>query len=313
MATFLSSGLLLAALLQAPPAPNDSLRAAWWARVAADSTDATAWLGLGRAYLRRARDYHAHGASGIDSVAARAALDSAEQTLERAARMSGDTPAGDSARVLQLFTHGERGYLEWEAMGADAATAVWTRIPATLRLPPVLEELGENLLRACPQRGILFTAQDVDTHAAWYMRFSRGLRPDLVVVPLARWRGDSVFRRRLLRAELQDVPRPVSLRSLGQSRALCASMGFERPPQPPGATGGELSWNKRPLVWVAGRERRGDRVPAQDFVFAALRLAVDQQETWTAPALTLYRRAADNVSDLCRPLRTFGLRDEVGC
>jgi hypothetical protein len=66
-------------------------------------------------------------------------------------------------------------------------------------------------------------------------------------------------------------------------------------------------------VWVAGVERKGDRVPAEDFVFAALRLAIDQHETWSPPAVAIYRRAADVTSALCRPLETFGIKSEVGC
>src|SRR2546430_17271596 len=67
-----------------------------------------------------------------------------------------------------------------------------------LRVPPVLDELGENLLRACPAGGVLLTAGDADFYAAWYMRFARGLRPDLLVIPLAAWRSDPVLRARLV-------------------------------------------------------------------------------------------------------------------
>lgn len=306
MATFLFSGLLALAT-QAPPvaAAGDSVRAAWWARVAADSTDGRAWLGLGQAYLQLAAEYHLHRGAP-DSNRARATLDTAEHALLRAGRWTAGTRAADSAQLFLAFSYGERAYLDWEAGGQGAATAAWHKLPETVRLPPVLEELGENLLRACPRGGILFTANDIDTQTAWYLRFVRGLRTDLLIVPFARWRGDTVFRRQVVR-ELKV--RDASLRGLAEGRALCASMAFERPPE----ARPQVKWHKRPLVWVAGRETKADRVPAQDFVFAALRLALDQHETWTAPALAVYRRAAGNVSDLCRPLRTFGLRSEVRC
>ena len=145
----------------------------------------------------------------------------------------------------------------------------------------------------------------VQTCALPILRFSRGLRPDLVIVPFDRWRGDSVLRNRVLR-ELKT--RDASLRALSQSRAVCASMGFERPPDERA-----VKWNKRPLVWVTGKETKADRVPPQDFVFAALRLAIDEHETWGPPAVALYRRAASNASGLCKALDTFGLKDEVGC
>jgi hypothetical protein len=308
MATFLFSGLLALTAQAFPgavPAPDDSLRAAWWARVAADSTDGQAWLQLGKVYLRLAAQYHGHR-TAPDSLAAHATLDTADHVLARAARLTAGTRAGDSAQLYQTFAFGERAYLDWEANGQGAATAAWHKLPESLRLPPVLEELGENLLRACPQGGILFTANDSDTQAAWYLRFVRGLRTDLLIVPFERWRGDSVFRRHVLRELKVRTP---TLRGIAEARALCASMGFERPPE----ARPSVKWNKRPLVWVAGRERKGDRVPANDFVFAALRQSLDQHDTWTAPAIAVYRRAVSNVSDLCRPLRTFGLRKEVGC
>ena len=304
MATFLYKAALVL-LLQSPD--PDTVRAGLWARVAADSTDAPAWLELGRAYLQRSAEYHAHKQpTPVDTVFAHATLDTAQMAFDRAARWSPGTRTADSARVFRVYTFGERAYVDWEASGTAAATLTWHTLPETLRLPPVLEELGENLLRACPHQGVLFTAGELDTQAAWYLRFARGLRPDLVVIPMDRWRTDSVLRNRVLR-ELKTRDR--SVRALSQTRAVCASMGFERPPEVRPA----VKWNKRPLVWVTGKESKADRVPARDFVFAALRLAIDEHETWTQPALALYRRAADNVGALCKAFDTFELGSEVGC
>ena len=294
----------------APPSPPDTLRAALWGRVAADSTDGAAWLEIGRAYARLAAAYHAHRAPP-DTGWARAVLDTADLAFDRAARWSAGTRTADSAQVFRVDTWGQKAYLAWEVGGVEAATAAWHALPETLRPPPVLEELGENLLRACPRQGVLLTAGDADTQAAWYMRYARGLRPDLLILPLALWRSDTVFRRRVLRdAKLRTAGgSDAALRAFAEQRPVCASMAFERPPD----MRAQLSWKSRPLVWVAGPEPKADRVPPQDFVFAALRLALDQHDTWSAPALTLYRRAADITSALCRPLGTFGLKAEVGC
>jgi hypothetical protein len=317
MATFLCSGVLVALALQAPPAlsppQSDSLRAALWGRVAADSTDGVAWLEIGRAYAQLAARYHAHRAvppPAPDTAWAGAALDTAEQAFARAARWSAGTRTADSAQVFQVYVWGQRAYLAWETGGPGAASAVWQALPTALRPPPVLEELGENLLRACPRQGVLLTAGDADTQAAWYMRYARGLRPDLLILPLAAWRSDGVFRGRILRdARIRALSGDAALRTFAERQPVCASMAFERPPD----IRGKLSWRSRPLVWVAGPEPKDDRVPPQDFVFAALRLALDQHDTWSAPAVALYRRAADITSALCRPLETFGLTTEVGC
>ncbi len=304
MATFLCNAAAVLALLQSPR--PDSARAELWAKVAADSTDGAAWLELGRAYLQRATDYHTHKKPvTVDTVLAHATLDTAQLAFERAARFSTGTRTADSARVYRVYTYGERAFIDWESAGTIAATLVWHGLPEELRLPPVLEELGENLLRACPHQGILFTAGETDTQAAWYLRFSRGLRPDLMIVPFDRWRGDSVLRHRVLR-DLKT--RDPSLRALSQPRAVCASMAFERPPDER-----SVKWNKRPLVWVTGRETKADRVPPQDFVFAALRQAVDEHETWTPPVTAIYRRAVTNAGGLCKAFETFKLGDEVGC
>ncbi len=312
MGTFLYSAAVAALALQAPAPATDSVRAALWARITADSTDAQAWLEVGRAYVQVVGRYHTHRTPASpplpDTAWARAALDTADQAFARAARFGRGTRAADSALVFRVYAWGQKALLAWETGGAEAATTAWHALPETLRLPPVLEELGENLLRACPRRGILLTAGDADTYAAWYMRFARGLRPDLLILPLAAWTGDSVLRGRVLREARQ---RGSGLQALAERRGgpLCASMGFERAPE----LRPKVRWNTRPLVWVAGTELKSDRVPAEDFVFAALRLAIEQHDTWSPPAVALYRRAANVTSALCRPLGTFGIRAEVGC
>jgi hypothetical protein len=294
MGTFLCSAVVASLALQAPAFP-------------ADSTNGQAWLEVGRAYALIAAGYHAHRAP-VDTAWARAVLDTADQAFARAVHFGRGTRAADSAQVFRVYLWGQKALLAWETGGADAATAAWNALPEALRLPPVLEELGENLLRACPRRGVLLTAGDADTYAAWYMRFARGLRPDLLIVPLAVWTGDSVFRRRVLRDARQRDP---ALRAFAERRGgpVCASMGFDRAPE----LRPRVSWNTRPLVWVAGKEPKGDRVPAEDFVFAALQLAIEQHDTWSPPAVALYRRAADATPALCRPLGTFGIKAEVGC
>src|SRR5207245_1490490 len=93
-------------------------------------------------------------------------------------------------------------------------------LPTDLRVPAVLEELGENLLRACPTGGALLTAGDADSYATWYMRFARGLRPDLLVLPLAAWRSDALLRARLAR-DLQLGRRTAG--GSGDARAVRAA------------------------------------------------------------------------------------------
>src|SRR5438046_8171211 len=204
MAISLCSALVLVTLSQAPPlpvAPTDSL-ATLRGRAAQDSSDAQLWLLMGRAYL--GLGVEAHGAthrSSEESVWTRAVLGTAEEALGRAAALAGpvgSSAVGDSARVFRVGAWAARSWLGWEAGGVKAGVEAWGPLPMDLRVPPVLDELGENLLRACPAGGVLLTAGDADFYAAWYMRFARGLRPDLLVLPLAAWRSDAVLRVRVI-------------------------------------------------------------------------------------------------------------------
>ena len=316
MATSLCSAVALVTLLQAPPPPappTDSLDALR-IRATRDSTDAQLWLLMGRAYLGLGAE--AHGAthrSSEDSEWTRAVLDTAEEALARAAALAGPlgtSAVGDSARVLRVGAWAARSWLGWETSGVDAGVETWGPLPMDLRVPPVLDELGENLLRACPAGGVLLTAGDADFYAAWYMRFARGLRPDLLVVPLAAWRSDAVLRARLV-ADLKLGRRGGGddgwLAELVRRRPVCVSMAFERPPE----TRPRIRWEVRPLVWVAGPEGKSPRVPPRDFVFGALRVALDANDPWVEPALAVYGRAARTTPALCEPMATFKVAADV--
>ncbi|HVH68708.1 MAG TPA: hypothetical protein VM716_12645 [Gemmatimonadales bacterium] len=312
MVTSLCNALAVMVLLQAPdsPPPGDSL-AALRGRAARDSTDAQLWLLMGRAYFELGSE--AHGATHRgpeDSVWTRAVLDTAEDALQRAAALAGpagSTTLADSARMLRVGTWMARSWLAWETAGIEAGQVALGPLPTDLRVPAVLEELGENLLRACPNAGALFTADAADSYGAWYMRFVRNLRPDLIVIPLAVWRSDRVLRRRLA-ADLKLGRRTGDdmLPDLARHRPVCVSMAFERPPS-------HMGWDARPLEWVSGGgpANKSPRVPPRDFVFAALRLALDQHDPWADPALATYTRAARITRALCEPLATFKVAAEV--
>src|SRR5947208_1827300 len=312
MAISLCSALVLVTLSQAPPvAPTDSL-ATLRGRAAQDSSDAQLWLLMGRAYL--GLGVEAHGAthrSSEDSVWTRAVLDTAEEALSRAAALAGplgSSAVGDSARVFRVGAWATRSWLGWEAGGVKAGVEAWGPLPMDLRVPPVLDELGENLLRACPAGGVLLTAGDADFYAAWYMRFARGLRPDLLVLPLAAWRSDAVLRARLI-ADLKLGRRGGAdawLAELVRRRPVCVSMAFERPPE----ARPRIRWEPRPLVWVAG-EGKSARVRPRDCEFGALRLALGSSDPWAEPALAAYTRAARATPTLCDAMATFQVAADV--
>src|SRR2546427_10134147 len=189
MAISLCSALVLVTLSQAPPlpvAPTDSLTTLR-GRAARDSSDAQLWLLMGRAYLGLGME--AHGAthrSSEDSVWTRAVLDTAEEALARAAALAGplgSSAVGDSARVLRVGAWAVRSWLGWESGGVDAGVDAGGPLPLDLRVPPVLDELGENLLRACPAGGGLLTAGGARFYAGGGMRVARGLGPRRLARP----------------------------------------------------------------------------------------------------------------------------------
>jgi len=314
MATFLCRALLAAVLAQGTSAvpPRDPL-ASPPGRGVRDANDARGWVALGRVYLDLLIADRVGRTRG-DTVWTHIVLDSADRAFARAAAafgLVGVSPEGDSARVLRVQVWSERALLVWERSGITRGADVWGPVPGDLRLSPVLEELGENLLRACSAHGVLLTAAAADSYAAWYMRYVRGLRPDLLVVPLAVWRSDPAFRVRAA-ADLRLGPGgrgggATWLAALVERRPACISMAFERPPD----GGARLRWTARPLVWVAARHSGDDRVPPRDFVFAALRMALDNHDPWARSALALYARAARATPALCEALTTFKIAHEI--
>jgi hypothetical protein len=83
-------------------------------------------------------------------------------------------------------------------------------------------------------------------------------------------------------------------------------MAFERPPD-----GAHIRWRARPLVWVAARHQDDRGVPPRDFVFAALKMALEDDDPWARSALALYARA---TRALCEALGAFKVADaSSGC
>ncbi len=306
MGICLCSALWLA--LQAVPVPADSV-AEWWRRVRADESDTAGWLALGQAYVTRASSYHVDHAAGGER-ATRSALDTAAAAFAAAAdHATGATR--DTALAYGAYTWGEARLLAWELLGIEAVAGAADPAEDGVRLPAVLAELGENLLRACPAEGVLLTAGDADTYSTWLLWLARRLRPDLSVVPLAIWRADAVFRARLaddllLPPGAAHDPETV-WRVLAARRPLCASMAFDEPP----LAHARLEWRAAPLVWVASAATGA--APAGDFVFEAARLARNQRDPWFEPALGVYRRAAGLVPALCPAFVAFNLGTDTGC
>ncbi len=315
MAVFLFNALLAVQLVQAQVPTPDSL-AALSSRVARDSGDAAAWLALGRAQLRAAEAFHTH-AGPPDSGWARGEILSAEMAFGRAVQLRPGLGLGDSASTYRVVARQDLATLTWELGDTAAVDSVWQEMPSGSRLPPVLEELAENLLRACPPHAVLFTDNEVVSAAAAYLRFNHAIRPDLLAVPMSRYRSDSVFAARVAKdAGLKKAPgkhenAEARVLALGALRPVCAGVDLGSPP----GGHGRIAWQTRPFVWITGKNAGASPpVPPADFVFAALKFAMDANDPWARFALDLYRHAARLSPGLCQPLASYGIpRARTGC
>jgi hypothetical protein len=273
-------------------------------------------MALGRAQLRAADAYHTHAGSP-DTAWAHGAILSAETAFGRAALLRPGSGLGDSAATYRVVARGDLAALAWELGDTAAMDSVWHEVPSGARLPPVLEELAENLLRGCPPHAVLFTDNDVVSAAAAYLRFNHGIRPDLLTVPMTRYRSDSVFAGRVAKdVGLKKPPKRSDntesrILALGALRPICAGLDFGSPP----GGHGRIGWQTRPFVWVAGKNAvAAPGVPAADFVFAALKFGIDANDPWARFALDLYRHAARLSPALCQPLGSYGIpRAKTGC
>src|SRR5439155_164363 len=194
--------------------------------------------------------------------------------------------AAQDSSDAQLWLLMGRAYLGLgvEAHGAthrSSEDSVWTRA--------VLDTAEEALGRAAALAGPLGSSAVGDSArvfrvGAWAARSWLGWEAGGVKAGVEAWLAELVRR-----------------------RPVCVSMAFDRPPE----TRPRIRWETRPLVWVAGPEGKSPRVPPRDFVFGALRVALDASDPWAEPALAAYSRAARATPTLCDALATFKVAADV--
>jgi len=273
-----------------------------------DSTYREAWQALGESLLRSATAARlAPSEVGSGRVApVPTLLDSADQAFVHAALLGRADAAG-----YRVFVWGERALLAWGDSGIAAAQRTVPTLPLDVRPPAILEELAENILRACPSEGLLVTARDEDTYATLYLRLVRGLRSDLYIVPFGSWAADSAFQRAAA-SDLGIRPFPDAdwLEVVAKRRPVCATAWFIPPPP-----AGGLRWVPHPLLWTAGPVDDQETVSEGEFVFVALLEAVaGGGGRWASAAVDFYRHAVRVNRRLCEGMRVFGVDiRQLGC
>lgn len=256
-------------------------------------TDGRAWHYLGRIHLDDARHWHRSGHEGEPD--GRMLLEFGGAAFEQAQNL-----LADSGTVYRVLVAVERATNLVESDGWDAVTSMPV-VAEELPLPPVLGELGENLLASCPANGVMVTGSLVETAAAWGRWLlqpdqRRGmilLRPDLYT-----W--DPRYRVRM--AEVLGVPIEAPLQEallqVTTHRPLCLT------PTVDSLTAPAVEWRPVRLVLAAGMrgaDTTDGGLSVHQFALTGLAGSV-----WSEAARDVYDLAARRNRTLCRTLLVGG-------
>ncbi|MGH7582198.1 MAG: tetratricopeptide repeat protein [Gemmatimonadales bacterium] len=253
--------------------------------LAQDPGDGKAWFYLGRIYLDEA--YRWHRAGHPDSVSAPMLLDFASTSFEPAQQL-----LADSGGVFRALVAVERATLRIERDGWPAAAAI--DLPAEdVPLPPVMAELGRNLLASCPRNGVLVTGGLPETAAAWGLRL-QGERRDLILIRADMFDWDSRYRAgmdSILGAADADHL-AVALSHAAATRAICLGPSVDTLTVP------GVTWTPARLVLTsAAAPVAGPALSVFHFGRTGLAGSV-----WTASVRDIYDLAARRNPALCRSL-----------
>ncbi|HEU4828738.1 MAG TPA: hypothetical protein VFT04_06055 [Gemmatimonadales bacterium] len=249
--------------------------------------DGRAWLQLGRFYRLDARDWHLAGHTGDPD--GQLYLDLAGVAFDQGIRL-----AVDSAVLLRGMVEMDRAILILEDSGWAAAA---TRTPESrVQLPPIVSELGANLLGSCPSNGILVTGSEIEAVAAWYALARGRIRGDLVLLRTDLYASDPNYRQRMAETMKVDPALPVrsALAAVASGRPLCLTPGADT-----AAAAVERAAPIR-LVRVLGPAAEPGAEPLS---FTEIILASRQGgSVWMRDVLAVYAAAAANNAVLCGSL-----------
>jgi hypothetical protein len=263
-------------------------------------TDGRAWTALGRVHLADAQRWHRDGHVGEPGGAL--LLDFATAAFEQSQAL-----LADSGTVYRVLVTTERTVVRVEEQG-------WTEAmqrevpPEELPLPPVLAELGRNLIGSCAANGVLVTGSLVETAAVWGAWLQEGATGGLILVRPDLYAWDARYRVRM--AEALGVPLdldlPAALVRVAETRPICLSPAVDS------ITAPSLQWRPVHLVLTAGPAS----AEPQDVVVHTLARLGLAGSVWSVAARDVYELAARRNRALCAALRADehpGLPDITAC
>lgn len=265
------------------------------AYLAEQPNDGRAWLFLGRIYLADAQRWHRD--NHVGDPPGSLLLDFAGAAFEQAQQL-----LADSGNVHRVLVAVERATNRVEQVGWDAAVAHGSAAE-DLPLPPVLGELGRNLLASCPRGGVLVTGSMVETAAAWGTRLLVGTRPDLILLRPDLYSWDARYRVAMARALDVDsaVSLPIALQRASVNRPICLT------PTVDSLTAPAMEWRAVRLVLAAGPAAGKDEEHLTVHLLARTGLA---GSVWSEAVRDVYDLAARRNKSLCQTL--FGADDAQG-
>ena len=248
--------------------------------------DGRAWFYLGSIYLGEAQ--HWHRAGHPPEVSSASLLDFASTSFEPAQEL-----LTDSGGVFRVVVAIERATLRIEKSGWDSMAT--RRLPADeVPLPPVLVELGRNLLASCPRNGVLLTGSLTETAAVWGIRL-QGERGDLLLLRADMYQWDPRYRGRMAAAMGADsaAELPAALAVAAQVHPICLAPAVDS------INGPGLEWHASRLVLTTAPPGTGFVPQLSVFHFARTGLT---GSVWTASARDVYDLAARRNRALCTTL-----------
>jgi hypothetical protein len=248
--------------------------------------DGRAWFYLGSIYLAEAQHWHRAGHPA--DVSSASLLDFASTSFEPAQEL-----LTDSGGVFRVVVAMERAILRIEESGWDSAAT--RRLPADeVPLPPVLVELGRNLLASCPRNGVVLTGSLAETAAVWGIRL-QGERSDLLLLRADMYQFDSRYRARMASAMGADsaAELPAALASVAATHPACLSPAMDS------VVGPGLDWHVDRLMLTTAPPPTGFVPALSVFHFTRTGLV---GSVWTASARDVYDLAVRRNRSLCKTL-----------
>lgn len=255
-------------------------------------SDGRAWFQLGRIYFADAQRWHREGHQ-VDPEGflllefAGAAFEQSQQLL------------ADSGTVYRVLVAAEQAVLRIEDAGWVEAMVGHSLAADQLPLPPVLAELGQNLMASCPVSGVLVTGSMVEAAAVWGTRLGSSARDDLMLIRPDLYDWDARYRVRM--AEALGVPidleLPAALASVATRRPVCLTPAVDS------ITAPALAW--QPLHLVLASVPSGNE-PSVTLSVHQLARTGHAGSVWTSAARDVYDLAARRNKVLCRTLLAAG-------